>query len=192
MSANCYHLPQLIADLRQICVAHDDEREIMSKARPLARLAALSKRLWLEDRFLIVDPEQGFSAYPLHAERDYGLNISAVSWLPGRGAPPHDHGTWAVIAGVEGPEKNEFIERMDDGSRAGYAEVRKIGEKLLDVGEVLAMPADAIHSVQNDTDAIMLSVHIYGRDLNSTGRSQFDVEKRTASAFLVRVESECR
>jgi hypothetical protein len=22
-----------------------------------------------------------------------------VSWLPGRGTPPHDHGTWAVVAG---------------------------------------------------------------------------------------------
>jgi hypothetical protein len=25
--------------------------------------------------------------------------IVAVSWLPGRGASPHDHGTWSVVVG---------------------------------------------------------------------------------------------
>ena len=113
----------------------------------------------------MVDPEQGFSAYRLHAEPDCGLNIAAVSWLPSRGAPPHDHGTWAVIAGVEGPEKNEFFKRTDDGSRDDYAELRKIGEKVLDVGEVLAMPMGVIHSVHNDTDAVTLSLHSYDKSI---------------------------
>ena len=189
MSANRYPLAQLVADLRQICAAHTSDREIIGRMRPLARRAALSRDLWVEKRFFVVDPEQGFSAYRLHAEPDYGLSIAAVSWLPSRGAPPHDHGTWAVIAGVEGPEKNEFFERMDDGSRDDYAELRKIGEKVLDAGEVLALPTGVIHSVHNDTDAVTLSLHIYGRDLNSTGRSQFDLEKRTRKPFFVELES---
>jgi predicted metal-dependent enzyme (double-stranded beta helix superfamily) len=93
-----------------------------------------------------------------------------------------------VVAGVEGPERNTFFERVDDRSRQGYAELRKTGEKVLGIGEVLAMPTGTIHSVRNDTDAVTLSLHIYGRDLNTTGRSQFDLDKRTEAPFFVTVE----
>jgi predicted metal-dependent enzyme (double-stranded beta helix superfamily) len=34
---------------------------------------------------------------------------------------PHNHGTWAVVAGVYGPERNAFWKRLDDGSRPGCA-----------------------------------------------------------------------
>ena len=48
------------------------------------------------------------SVHVLHEESDHRLAVFAVSWLPGRGVPPHDHGTWAIVVGVDGPEKNLF------------------------------------------------------------------------------------
>ena len=33
----------------------------------------------------------------------------ALAWLPGRGTPPHDHGTWAIVVGVEGEERNRIL-----------------------------------------------------------------------------------
>ena len=65
--------------------------------------------------------EQGFSLFPLSEEPDHSLAVFAFSWLPNRGTPPHDHGTWAVVAGVLGPEWNTFWRRLDDGTRPGYA-----------------------------------------------------------------------
>ena len=35
-----------------------------------------------------------------------------------------------MVVGVDGPEKNVFFERTDDGRRPGYAELKKIGEKI--------------------------------------------------------------
>jgi predicted metal-dependent enzyme (double-stranded beta helix superfamily) len=107
--------------------------------------------------------------------------------LPHRGVPPHDHGTWAVVAGVDGPEKNEFFERVDDRARPGHAELKKVGEKVCGVGEVIAMPSGMIHNVRNETDAVTVSLHIYGRHINHTGRSQFDLEARTETPFIVKV-----
>ena len=40
----------------------------------------------------------------------------------------------AIIVGVDGSERNIFWERVDDRSRPGYAKVRKIGDKVCDVG----------------------------------------------------------
>jgi predicted metal-dependent enzyme (double-stranded beta helix superfamily) len=93
-----------------------------------------------------------------------------------------------VVAGVDGAERNEFFQRADDGSGPGYAELRKIGEKVCGVGDVVAMPRGTIHSVLNDTDAVTLSLHVYGRHLNHTGRSQFDIERRTETPFVLKVE----
>jgi predicted metal-dependent enzyme (double-stranded beta helix superfamily) len=93
-----------------------------------------------------------------------------------------------VVAGVDGPEKNEFFERADDRARAGYADLRKVGEKVCGVGDVLALPQGMIHSVWNETDAVSLSLHIYGKHINHTGRSQFDLEMRTEMPFIVKMQ----
>ena len=187
MAANSYSIDQLVADLRQICAELKDERDILIRARPLARRAALSKATWLEDRMCQADPDQGFGVYLLQEEHDHTLAVLAVSWLPNRGTPPHDHGTWALVAGVDGPEKNEFFERVDDRSRPGYADLKKIGEKVFEVGDVAAMPTGTIHSVWNETDKVTMSLHIYGKHINFTGRSQFDPEKRTETPFILKL-----
>lgn len=160
-----YSIAQLVEDLKRLSVQVKDEREIISRLRPLARRAALSKETWLEARMYHADAAQ----------------------VPDRGAPPHDHGTWAVIAGVDGPEKNEFFERADDGSRPGHAKLRKVGEKVCGVGDVVAMPRGMIHGVWNETDAVSVSLHIYGKHVNHTGRSQFDLEKQTETPFVVKM-----
>jgi predicted metal-dependent enzyme (double-stranded beta helix superfamily) len=135
------------------------------------------------------DPKQGFGVHLLHEKPDHSLAIFAVSWLPHRGAPPHDHGTWAVVAGVNGDEKNEFYEREDDRSRPGYAKLRKIGEKVFGPGEVVAMPRGVIHTVLNESDDVTVSLHIYGTHVNYTERSQFDIAKNEETPFKVRIES---
>jgi predicted metal-dependent enzyme (double-stranded beta helix superfamily) len=187
MNAEPYSIPQLVADLEQVCARFKDDRDIVSAVRPLARRAALSKAAWLEDRMYDADAEQGFGVYLLHEKPDHTLAIFAVNWLPHRGTPPHDHGTWAVVAGVDGPEKNEFFERADDRSRPGHAELKKIGEKVCREGDVLAMPRGVIHRVWNETDAVTLSLHIYGQHINHTSRSQFDVESKTETPIVLRV-----
>lgn len=187
MDSDTYSIAQLAADLRDVCAQTRDEREILSRGRPLARRAALSKESWLKPHMYQADPEQGFGVHLLHEELDHTLAIFAVCWLPGRGTPPHDHGTWALVAGVDGPEMNKFFERVDDRTRPGHAELKKIGEKVFSAGEVVAMPSGGIHVVWNETDGVTLSLHIYGKHINFTGRSQFDMEGRTETPFILKL-----
>jgi predicted metal-dependent enzyme (double-stranded beta helix superfamily) len=189
METNGYSIQSLVTDLRRVVSEVADERKVLSQIRPLAQRAALSKDSWLERRFYAADPEQGFGVYLLHEEPDHSLAIFAVSWLPNRGAPPHDHGTWAVVAGVDGPERNEFFDRVDDRSRSGYAELKKIGEKVFHAGDVLAMRTGQIHGIWNDSDRVSVSLHIYGKNIQHTGRSKFDLDKRTETPFVLKLES---
>jgi predicted metal-dependent enzyme (double-stranded beta helix superfamily) len=181
-----YTLDQFVADLRRTSAECRDEREILSRVRRLAPKLALAEG-WVQRKYYEADSEQGFGVHVLHEEPDHTLAVFAVSWLPSRGTPAHDHGTWAVIVGVEGAEKNVFWERADDRSRPGYAELRRIGEKLADRGDVVAMPAGAIHSVVNESDRVTLSLHVYGKHVNHTERSQFDPAQRTETTFKVKL-----
>jgi predicted metal-dependent enzyme (double-stranded beta helix superfamily) len=191
MKHAAYTLEQLIGDMRRITAGGASEHETIAALRPLIRQFALSDS-WREPHHDQADRQQGFGAHMLHEEPDHSLAVFAASWLPGRGAPPHDHGVWAIVVGVDGSERNLFYERTDDRSRPGYAELRPIGEQVLGPGEVLAMPSGTIHSVINDSDRVTLSLHVYGKHINFTRRSQFDLEQRAEKPFIVKFEPPAR
>ena len=186
MDQPVFGIEQLALELKRVCAQSGNEKEILGKLRPLALRAAASKEAWLRKHMYEADAGQGFGVHLLHEEPDHTLAIFAVSWLPDRGTPPHDHGTWAVVVGIDGPEKNEFWERTDDRTRPGFAELKKIGEKVFDYEDVLAMPAGTIHSVWNETDRVTVSLHIYGMHVNHTGRSQYDPATRTETPYLLK------
>jgi len=50
------------------------------------------------------------------------------------------------------------------------------------------MKTGGIHEVRNESDALAISLHTYGRHLNFTGRSQFDAETGEKREFLVAVD----
>jgi predicted metal-dependent enzyme (double-stranded beta helix superfamily) len=186
LNPKSYGLEELTGDLRAIAAQFSDEHEILTRVRPLARRMA-DTPTWLRREHHSCDEAQGFGVHLLHEEPDHALAVFAIAWLPGRGAPPHNHGTWAVVAGVEGTEKNTYWRRLDDRSRPGHAELRACGAKLIRPGGVYILTSDAIHSVTNETRRVTVSLHIYGRHLNYTGRSQFDPQSESEKPFLLAI-----
>lgn len=183
-----YTLAQYIDDLRTITREDTDEDAILSRVEPLAqRLAA--DRGWFDEKFYETDPEQGFGVHLVHEEPDHSLAVLAVSWLPGRGTPPHDHGTWAVVAGVEGDELNVRYRRVDDRARDGFARLEVKDEFIASPGDVVCMKNGGIHLVRNETDAITVSLHTYGKHVNHTNRSQYNLETNEKKDFVVNVAS---
>lgn len=179
-----YLIENFVADVLEVTSTFADESEILKRVGPLAQLAA-SSNSWRTDDMYIADPELGFGSTLLHAESNNTLFIVVDSWLPGRGVRPHNHGTWAVVVGMTGPEHNIFWERIDDGSRENHAELRKIREEIIAIGDVACMQSGEIHSVENRTEETTLSFHVYGHHLNHTGRVQFDVEKNLEIPFII-------
>ncbi len=186
MAVTTYTLEHFVEDLRVITTQTQNEQSVIERVAPLAQRLALAKDEWLEAQHYTCDEEQGFRVHLLHEEPDHTLAVFAISWLPHRGAPPHNHGTWAVVAGVDGPEKNIFWKRLDDGTRPGYADIQWNGEKIFCPGDTVCFVSDEIHSVVNDSEEITVSLHVYGKHLNYTGRSQFHPETKIAREFLVK------
>ena len=185
--ASRYGIDELVGDALGIL------RQAQSEAAAVRRIAtfvsrAAAERSWLQARHFEADAAQGFGVHLLHEEPDHGLWIVAVAWLPNRGAAPHDHGTWAVVAGVDGFETNVYWKRVDDGSKAGFARLEKLNERLVGPGEVVSFLTPAIHSVHNRGRETTVSLHAYGRDLMRVDRSQFDPESCTESPFVLKLQ----
>lgn len=179
-----YTIQNFIEDTLKITSETSDESILLSKLSPLVVRAAAGLQ-WLKEDMYFADPDVGFGTTLLHSEADNSLFVVVDSWLPGRGVRPHEHGTWAVVVGVTGQEKNTFWERVDDGSITGHAELRKLEEHRISTGEVVTMRTGEIHSVVNDSEEMTLTFHVYGRHLNHTGRSQFDVENNLEIPFIL-------
>jgi predicted metal-dependent enzyme (double-stranded beta helix superfamily) len=186
MSAT-YSLQHYIDDLRLIGSEAEDEDEIFRRLGPLA-LKLVNERSWLQPKYYEADESQGFGVHMLHEEPDHSLAVFAVNWLPGRGTPPHDHGTWAVVAGIEGVERNIRYRRVDANDRPGYAELEVKKEFDADAGELLCISSGGIHKVTNETDTMTLSLHTYGRHVNFTNRSQFDLGSNERKEFKLSVD----
>ena len=180
-------LTRFVNALRAITAEAQDPSVVLHRVGPLARELALT-RTWLEPGLYACDAEQGFGAHLLHEEPDHRLAIFAGAWLPGRGAPPHNHGTWAVVVGVDGVDKNTLWRRLDDGSRPGHALIRRAGDRELGPGDVATFMPDSIHSVVNETARVTLSLHVYGKHVNYTTRSQFVPRLETETTYIVKVD----
>jgi hypothetical protein len=48
--------------------------------------------------------------------------------------------------------------------------------------------AHDIHGALNETDQVTLSLRVYGKHINYTGRSMFDPDKKTETLFVVKIE----
>jgi predicted metal-dependent enzyme (double-stranded beta helix superfamily) len=180
-----YSIKRLVADLRDLTRGPRSENEILKVVPDLAQRMVLSKHTWLRPH--MCDPtaqeSERVGVFPLHEEPDHSLAIFVVSWLPGDETPPHDHGTWAVIAGLEGRETNHWWRRTDDGSVPGYAKVERAGARPIDPASIVAMPGDAIHSLHNDSGAASVTLHLYGRNVDFTERCKFDPVHNTMAPY---------
>jgi predicted metal-dependent enzyme (double-stranded beta helix superfamily) len=176
-----YSLEIFVEDVRSALSAERDERRLVEHLKPLALRFASESKSWLKPEHYECDAEQGFGIHLLHEEPDHSLWIVAASWLPHRGPPPHNHGTWALVAGVDGKEKNILWRRR--GER-----LERQGEETVGPGQITSFLPQAIHSVVNESDQVSVSLHVYGKNLNRAGRSQFDPESGVERPFIVKVD----
>lgn len=177
-------IQSFVGELRKIVHDAANEAELLSLVGPLVQ-RMVQKRSWLSAEMYEADSELGYGTTLLHVEPDQSLFVVVDSWLPGRGVPPHDHDTWAVVVGVDGTERNLFWQRLDDALLPGYAELQLMGERCITDGEALLLPSGSIHSVINETEHTSLSFHVYGRHLNFTERRQFDPENNLERPFKI-------
>jgi predicted metal-dependent enzyme (double-stranded beta helix superfamily) len=179
-----YSVSNLVADLQKLAARGAAEREMLAAVPDLAKRLVLMKHNWLRDYMRETAPERNQAGrYVLHEEPAHGLTISIVTWKAGDQTSPHDHGTWSVVAGLEGAETNQLWKRVDDGSVPGRAEIVPGESQSVDPATILAMASDVIHSVHNESGAPSVTLQLYGRNVDHTPHSRYDPVRRTIEPY---------
>lgn len=184
---NGYSVEEYVKDIRAIVAAETEIEAITERIKPHA-LRLASDLSWFEDKYRYTDPEQGVGLHLLHEEKNHDLAVFAIAWAPGRGVEAHNHKTWAVVTGIEGQEHETNYKRLDDGSKSGFADLVATKEETLHPGTAVCCLPEDIHSVMNNGEKVAVSLHTYGRHLNYTGRSTFDVDAKTETPLILKIE----
>ena len=182
-----YSVKQLVDDLRDLTREGSDDAAMARAVPDLAKRLVLMKHNWLRPYMCVAGAANAAGIYALHEEPDHSLAIFVVTWLPGDETPPHDHATWAVIAGLDGHETNHWWKRVDDGTTPGHADVRRAGSERIDASAIIAMAGDAIHSLHNDSGAVSTTLHLYGRNVDYTDRHKYDPARHTIAPYKLGV-----
>jgi predicted metal-dependent enzyme (double-stranded beta helix superfamily) len=138
---------EFIADLRAIWDSESDNQGRMEKAKPL--LEQLVKDPGLKAHSARWPSTEGYKNLLLYVDPQHHFAINAVVRAPGRVGGVHDHAdAWVLYGVLDGAESLERYDRIDDGSRAGYAEVRLASVTTGTQGKVDLVAPHAIHAEQ--------------------------------------------
>src|SRR5438876_2013777 len=122
-SARLPVLEKFIADLRTIWSTEADNQRRMERAKPL--LEQLVKDAGLKAHCATWPSTEGRKNLLLYVDPDHHFVINAVVRAPERTGSVHDHAdAWVLYGVLYGSERLERYERVDDGTRAGHAELR--------------------------------------------------------------------
>jgi predicted metal-dependent enzyme (double-stranded beta helix superfamily) len=160
-----YTVRDLAADLRDLQAQGADEPAMLREAPELVKRLVLMKHNWLRTYMTTPPGSPGpvMSRFVLHEEPDHSLALFVVTSRAGQGNAPHDHGTWAVIAGLEGWETHCLWKRASGDE----VEAQHAGQRI-DAATVVAVPSGAIHSLHNDSDAVAVTLQLYGMNVDFT------------------------
>jgi predicted metal-dependent enzyme (double-stranded beta helix superfamily) len=138
---------RFIADLRAIWAAEADDQHRMEKAKPLLEQLVMDPTLKAHSASW--PSTEGRKNLLLYVDPDYHFVINGVVRMPGRTGSVHDHAdAWVLYGVLDGSESLERFERVDDGSRPGYAEVKLSSVTTGAQGKVDLVPPRAIHAEQ--------------------------------------------
>ena len=178
---------QACIDNAKAILARDGvNRDSLAAVKAHLLLLAAHDDLFAAWNFQILEDHAGAhgTIYRLAEDDDHSFAMFAVAQCKGNMAPPHDHTTWAMIAGVEGVEVNRFYERLDDGSVSGRAQIRETREEAIEKGTGVALMPDDIHSIHCLCDEPTLALHFYGRSIaHLPERKKFNMANGTYSHF---------
>jgi predicted metal-dependent enzyme (double-stranded beta helix superfamily) len=129
----------------------------------LGLLEALAARrdLWeLADFPIPANVPDGFYLISEEADRSFAVYLNVMK--AGARTAPHNHGTWACVAAVEGCEYNYLYDRLDDGEAEGQARLRESSTVRVEPGRGIALMPDDIHAIEGKDDGVMRHLHFYG------------------------------
>jgi predicted metal-dependent enzyme (double-stranded beta helix superfamily) len=152
------------------------------QVRDLLREALATPGDWIDPAYQQLG-EGDYALYPVYRAENGHCSMLVVVLRPGTPLPVHNHGSWAVIGVYQGREHETWFRRVDDGSVSGRAQLEVDQTFVNERGTVGVVPDGRIHTVEAMDAHQAVSIHIYGTDIVTQQRSEFDPKAGTERVF---------
>lgn len=160
-------LDRLVKEIGQVVARATSPSRIAAGVEPLLKQALTRPELLAPAQRQVT--VESYQQHVLHVAADRSFSIVSLVWTPGQETPVHDHLGWCVVGVYEGEEFETAYRVRDDGGRPLLQEC---GTRTHRRGETTSLvPPIDIHRVQNRSDALAVSVHVYGVDVERAGSS---------------------
>ena len=154
-----YYLHQFLSDVLH-SLAHTphefDQWDYLPQIRRRVRQLVLNS-YWLRTQRPDPDSKTGTALLTLYDEIGYPLTVQTVTACAGVITPIHNHGTWGVVALLEGQERHTLWRRMTHPDR-----LEKTGQQTLQAGEIISFQPEAIHQVETLGPTPSFTFQLYG------------------------------
>ena len=174
-----YRVYRFLTEVEDVLNNADDETSRLPEIRMLVRRLIVNS-YWVRSQRLEPSPKTGTSVLLLYDELGFPLTVQTVTFAPGTRSNIHNHGTWGIVAVLQGQEKNSFWRRTP--SPEYQDKIEQTGEITLFPGDIISFTPDAIHSVEAMGDEPTVTFNIYGETYPSE-RFEFDPVKCSAKNF---------
>ena len=170
---------QFIQQLRQVWSSVGDIETRMKRAETLLGVMLADPSVVAHSKQWPWTPGQNLLLYE---DPDYHFVINATVRKPGTKGAVHDHGhSWTLYGLIDGTERIERYMRLDDGKRAGHAELKRISDREMGPGGVDFVPPYEVHAERGGPER---SVAVIVRSERMVGRFKqhiFDADKNTVT-----------
>ena len=156
-------------DAMDSAVAASDDPSVLAAQAcvELADLLAHPEAICAEHR---VSSEDCYRQHVVYVHPEGRYSLVALVWRPGQATPIHDHRCWCVVGVVEGQEEERRYRLVEHDSEHLLVVT---GTEQHGPGSIASLvpPDENIHLVSNSSDALTLSLHVYGDDIARCGSS---------------------
>ncbi|OKH56247.1 cupin [Calothrix sp. HK-06] len=173
-----YRLHRFLTEVEDVLKGAEDESSRLPEIRMLVR-RLITNSYWVQSQVPEVS-ENGEKVLLLYDELGFPLTVQTVTFAPGVKSNIHNHGTWGIVAVLQGEEKNTLWKRTQNHN--GNVQVEQTGELTLFPGDIISFDSSAIHCVEAMGDTPTVTFNIYG-ETDPQKRYEFDPVNKKAKKF---------
>ena len=169
---------RFISDVHAVWAAEPEMGERMAQTKPLFEKLVRDPAMQAESDSW--PSTEGHKNLLFHTDETYGFIVNAVVREPNRKGSVHDHSTaWVLYGLLAGHESLERYDRIDDGSKPDYAEVKLTGVTNGGPGNVDLVPPYAIHAEQGGTGRSVALIFRSQRLVGKVMQHGYDLQNKT-------------
>jgi predicted metal-dependent enzyme (double-stranded beta helix superfamily) len=174
-----YRLYRFLTDLDDLLGREGDDLRRLQLIAPRVR-RLLDDSEWILSSFSFPADDEIWSVQTIYDEPDYPITVQNVVWNPQSLSSIHSHGTWGIVALLDGEEENSFWQPAPTAAHPGR--ISSQGTHTLTTGDILCLMPGAIHQIRAIGDTPTISFNLYGAT-DFDRRREYDIEHHTATLF---------